>query len=304
MKMLPASLLTLFAIALPTSAAEGLASILGEESKVSQIGTGYKFTEGPVWLPVKKILVFSDIPNSVQMQWDPDEGGSKLREVEATNGNLLDLEGNLLSCQHAGRNVIRWKADGTHEVLASEYKGKKLNSPNDLAIRSDGSIWFTDPTYGLGKNKASQEIEGQNVYRLDPKSGAVTLVYGGFDMPNGIAFSPDEKRVYISDTGKVGKIRAFDIKDDNTLSEVVFELDIRCDGMCIDVKGNIYTTSRGGIHVFDKSGKKLGVIETPEHPANVCFGGATYEHLFITARTSLYSISVKIPGAKPKAAKW
>ncbi len=304
MKMLPASLLSLFAIALPTSADEGLASILGEESKVAQIGTGYKFTEGPVWLPTKKILVFSDIPNSVHMQWDPDEGDSKLREVEATNGNLLDLEGNLLSCQHAGRNVIRWKADGSHEVLASEYKGKKLNSPNDLAIRSDGSIWFTDPTYGLGRSKEKQEIDGQNVYRLDPKSGAVTLVYAGFDMPNGIAFSPDEKRVYISDTGKVGKIRAFDIKDDNTLSEVVFELDVRCDGMCIDVKGNIYTTSTGGLHVFDKSGKKLGVIKTPEHPANVCFGGVDYNYLYITARTSLYQISVKIPGAKPKAAKW
>ena len=304
MKILPASLLTLFAIALPTSADEGLAAILGKESKVAKIGTGYKFTEGPVWLPAKKTLVFSDIPNSVQMQWVPDKGDSKLRDVEATNGNLLDLDGNLLSCQHAGRNVIRWKADGTHEVLASEYKGKKFNSPNDLAIRSDGSIWFTDPTYGLGRNKDKQEIDGQNVYRLDPKSGAVTLVYAGFDMPNGIAFSPDEKRVYISDTGKVGKVRAFDIKDDNSLSEVVFELDVRCDGMCIDVKGNIYTTSSGGIHVFDKTGKKLGIIKTPENPANVCFGGLTYKDLFITARTSLYHISVKIPGAKPKSAKW
>ncbi len=302
MKRLQASLLTLFAIALPVAADDGLASILGEESKVARIGTGYKFTEGPVWLPAKKILIFSDIPNSVQMQWDPDEGDSKLRKVEATNGNLLDLDGNLLSCQHAGRNVIRWKADGTHEVLASEYKGKKLNSPNDLAIRSDGSIWFTDPTYGLGNSK--QEVDGQNVYRLDPKSGAVTMVYAGFDMPNGIAFSPDEKRVYISDTGKVGKIRAFDIKADNTLSDVVFELDVRCDGMCVDVKGNIYTTAGGGIHVFGKSGKKLGVIKTPEHPANVCFGGVAYQHLFITARTSLYRIAVKIPGAKPMAARW
>jgi gluconolactonase len=304
MKMLPASLLTLFAITFPTFADEGLAAILGEESKVAKIGTGYKFTEGPVWLAAKKALVFSDIPNSVHMQWVPGEGDRKLRDVEATNGNLLDLDGNLLSCQHAGRNVIRWKADGTHEVLASEYKGKKFNSPNDLAIRSDGSIWFTDPTYGLGRSKDKQEIDGQNVYRFDPKSGAVALVYAGFDMPNGIAFSPDEKRVYISDTGKIGKIRAFDIKDDNTLSDVVFELDVRCDGMCVDVKGNIYTTSTGGLHVFDKSGKKLGIITTPEGPANVCFGGLAYKDLFITARTSLYRVSVKIPGAKPKAAKW
>ena len=304
MKILSVSLVSFLTFALPVIADDGLDAILSKESKVAQIGTGYKFTEGPVWLPAKKILIFSDIPNSVHMQWKSGEGDSKLRKVEATNGNLLDLDGNLLSCQHAGRNVIRWKADGTHEVLASKYEGKKLNSPNDLAIRSDGSIWFTDPTYGLGRSKAKQEIEGKYVYRLDPKSGAVTLVYADFDMPNGIAFSPDEKRVYISDTGKVGKIRAFDIKGDNTLSKVVFELDIRCDGMCIDVKGNIYTTSSGGIHVFDKAGKKLGVIKTPEHPANVCFGGADYNNLFITARKSLYQVAVKIPGAKPKAAKW
>ncbi|MGJ8695581.1 MAG: SMP-30/gluconolactonase/LRE family protein [Verrucomicrobiaceae bacterium] len=304
MKMPFPALLTLLALALPASAEEGLASILRKESELTQLGTGYRFTEGPVWLPAKKILVFSDIPNRVHMQWDPDEGDSKLRDVEATNGNIVDLEGNLLSCQHAGRNVVRWKADGTHEVLASKYQGKRFNSPNDLAIRSDGSIWFTDPTYGLGGDKAGQEIDGQNVYRIDAKSGAVTLVYAGFDMPNGIVFSPDEERVYISDTGKIGKVRAFDIKEDHTLSDVIFELDVRCDGMCVDVKGNLYTTAEGGIHVFDKTGKKLGVIETPERPANVCFGAVSYDYLYITARTSLYQISLRIPGAKPKAAKW
>ena len=303
MKKLPATLLALSVFAAPAFA-DDLSSIIDPEAKVTKLGTGYKFVEGPVWLPAEKKLVFSDIPNSVHMQWSEKDGDSKLRDVEATNGNLLDLEGNLLSCQHAGRNVIRWKADGTHDVLAATFGEKKLNSPNDLAVRSDGSIWFTDPTYGLRRSGEKQEIDGQNVYRLDPKSGAVTLVYDGFDMPNGIAFSPDEKRVYISDTGKVAKVRAFDIKDDNTLSDVLFELDVRCDGMCVDVEGNIYTTAAGGLHVFDKDGKKLGVIETPEHPANVCFGGDDFKTLFITARTSLYSVPVNNAGTKPKAAKW
>ncbi|MGC6566459.1 MAG: SMP-30/gluconolactonase/LRE family protein, partial [Akkermansiaceae bacterium] len=134
--------------------------------------------------------------------------------------------------------------------------------------------------------------------------GKVSVLYKGHDMPNGIAFSPDEKRVYIADTGKVGKIRAFDVTEKGMLGEPVFEIDIRCDGMCIDTEGNIYTTSRGGIHVFDKSGKKLGVIDTPEHPANVCFGGEQYDTLFITARTGLYSVVTKAKGAKPKSAKW
>ncbi|MGC6459385.1 MAG: SMP-30/gluconolactonase/LRE family protein, partial [Akkermansiaceae bacterium] len=164
-----------------------------------------------------------------------------------------------------------------------------------------GEIWFTDPSYGL-RGKPG-EIDGKWVYRLTP-DGKVSVLYKGHDMPNGIAFSPDEKRVYIADTGKVGKIRAFDVTEKGMLGEPVFEIDIRCDGMCIDTEGNIYTTSRGGIHVFDKSGKKLGVIETPEHPANVCFGGEQYDTLFITARTGLYSVVTKAKGAKPEGVKW
>ncbi len=283
-------------------APDALASIVAPDAEATQLGTGMKFVEGPVWIPSEKKLVFSDIPSEAHMQWTAADGVTKLRDVEATNGNLLDLDGNLLSCQHGGRNVVRWQADGTPKVLGDSWDGKKFHSPNDLAVRSDGSIWFTDPSYGLKDRKA--EIVGKNVYRLDPASGKVTMVYAGFDMPNGIAFSPDESRVYISDTGKVGKVRAFDIRDDNSLSDPVFELDVRCDGLCVDIEGNIYTTAAGGLHVFDKSGRKLGVIKTPEHPANVCFGGDDFKTLFITARTSLYSIPAKIPGTKPKAAKW
>lgn len=292
----------LLAAALTSSAHADLSAIVDPDAKVEKLGGDMKFTEGPVWIPSKKMVVFSDIPNSVQMQWTKEGGLKEFRKVEQSNGNLLDLDGNLLSCQHAGRNVIRTGADGSVTVLASQFEGKKLNSPNDLAIRSDGTIWFTDPSYGLRGQPG--EIDGKWVYRLDPSDGSMEVVYKGHDMPNGIAFSPDETRVYIADTGKVGKIRAFEVVKDGMLGDPLFEIDIRCDGMCIDTEGNIYTTSAGGIHVFDRDGKKLGVIETPEHPANVCFGGEGYDTLFITARTSLYAVKTKAKGAKPKGAKW
>lgn len=273
------------------------ASLVAQDAQVKTLGTGMKFTEGPVWIPNKSMVVFSDIPNSMLMQWTEKEGLQPFRKVEQANGNILDLQGRLLSCQHAGRNIIRTETDGTITVLANKFEGKKLNSPNDLAIKSDGSIWFTDPSYGL-RGKAG-EIPGKWVFRMDGKTQKVTVIYKGFDMPNGIAFSPDEKRVYIADTGKVGTIRAFDVKGDKLGDKPVFEIPIRCDGMCIDTKGNIYTTSKGGIHIFDKEGKKLGIINTPEHPANVCFGGKDFDTLFITARKSLYSVKTLAKGALP-----
>ncbi len=300
-----ALLIVLSAALLPLAFADhhgSLAKIVTLEDKLQNLGGGMKFTEGPVWIPSKKMLVFSDIPNSVQMQWTAEGGVKEYRKVEQSNGNLLDLEGNLLSCQHAGRNVIRTDAKGKITVLADKFEGKKLNSPNDLAIRSDGTIWFTDPSYGLGAKPG--EIPGKWVYRLDPKDGKVSVVFKGHDMPNGIAFSPDEKRVYIADTGKVGKILAFEVVEKGMLGDPLFEIGIRCDGMCIDTNGNLYATSGGGIHVFDKQGKKQGVIKTPQTPANVCFGGENYDTLFITARTSLYSIRTLAKGAKPKGAKW
>jgi len=283
-------------------AATAVNAPVSPSSEVEKLAGDMKFTEGPVWMPAKKILVFSDIPNSVQMQWSERNGLKRHRKVEQTNGNILDLQGRLVSCQHGGRNVARFEKDGEVTVLADSYAGKKFNSPNDLAVRSNGEIWFTDPTYGL-RGRPS-EIDGKWVYRIESEGAAVEVVYKGFDMPNGIAFSPDEKRVYISDSGKVGKIRAFEVVDKGLLGEPILEIDIRCDGMCVDAEGNIYTTSRGGIHVFDKDGKKLGLIATPEQPANVCFGGENYDTLFITARTGLYSVKTNAKGAKPKGARW
>jgi len=255
-----------------------------------------KFTEGPVWIPKEDKVIFSDIPNSMLMQWSAKDGLKPFRKVEQANGNLLDANGLMLTCQHAGRNVIRTEADGSITVLADKYDGKKFNSPNDLAVHSDGSIWFTDPSYGLRGKKG--EIDGKWVYRLDPKTKAVSVIYQDFDMPNGIAFSPDQKHVYITDSGKIAKIRAFKVTGETIDQQPVFEIDIRCDGMCIDTDGNIYTTSAGGIHVFDKAGKKIGLIEVAETPANVCFGGKDYDTLYITARKSLYSVKTKKEGAQ------
>ena len=285
-------------LALPALAQESNpAGIIAPNTEVKLLGTDMKFTEGPVWLPKKEMVVFSDIPNSMLMQWTEKGGLKPFRKVENTNGNILDLQGRLLSCQHSGRNIIRTETDGSITVLADKFEGKKLNSPNDLTVKSDGSIWFTDPSYGL-RGKAG-EIPGKWVYRLDVKSKKVTVIYKGFDMPNGIAFSPDESRVYIADTGKDGVIRAFDVLENTIGNKPAFEIPIRCDGMCIDTKGNIYTTSKGGVHLFNKDGKKLGIIATPEHPANVCFGGKDFDTLFITARKSLYSVKTLATGALP-----
>lgn len=296
--------LALFLLTLQVASAEvpKMSEIHDPAEKVVQLATDMKFTEGPVWIPSEKKVIWSDIPNSAQMEWSEAGGFKKFRDVEQSNGNLLDLDGRILSCQHAGRNVIRTEKDGTITVLASEFDGMKLNSPNDLCIHSDGTIYFTDPSYGLKGKKG--EIEGKWVYRLDT-DGKVSVIYKGFDMPNGIAFSPDEKVLYIADTGKVGTVRAFRApKAGEMLGDPTFELQVRCDGMCVDVKGNIYLTSEGGIHVHTGDGRRIGIIKTAEKPANVCFGGPNYDTLFITARKSLYSVKVLNQGAKPSTAKW
>jgi len=290
--VLPLFFGSLFAQVLPPE-------LIAPDAEVKQLADGMKFTEGPVWLPTKKILVFSDIPNSKLMQWSEEGGLSVFRESEQANGNLLDLEGRLLSCQHFGRNVIRTQADGRIKVLADRFEGKRFNSPNDIAVKSDGSLWFTDPSYGLKGRKA--EIDGKWVYRLDPKTKAITVVSKHFDMPNGIVFSPDEKRLYVADTGSLGIILVFDVLGDRLSDEPAFKIDIRSDGMCVDVKGNIYTTSKGGVHVFKGDGTKLGVIAMKAHPANVCFGGDDFKTLFITARQRLFSVDMNLAGFKPSA---
>jgi gluconolactonase len=270
--------------------------IIAADAKVEQLATGMKFTEGPVWLGEKNTVVFSDIPNSMLMQWSEEDGLKPYRKSENSNGNILDTKGRLLTCQHSGRNIVAEDKDGKITVLVEKHDGGKFNSPNDLAEHKDGSIWFTDPSYGLKNNPG--DYPGRWVFRLDVATGKTSVIYKDFDMPNGIAFSPDFGTVYIADTGNVGIIRAFAVKGESIEQKPLFEIPIRCDGMCIDTDGNIYTTSKAGIHVFDKTGKKLGVIATPEDPANVCFGGKDSDTLFITARTSLYSVKTLKKGIR------
>lgn len=270
-------------------------SIVAPGVKVEKLAGGMRFTEGPVWLPKEKMLVFSDIPNSILMQWTEKDGLKVYRKDANPNGNVLDAEGRLVTCQQGAGSIIRTNKDGQTTILTDKFEGKRFNSPNDLAIHKDGSIWFTDPSYGLGNRPA--EISGKWVFRLDPKSNELTVISKDFDMPNGIVFSPDFKRVYIADTGKLGTIRAYDLKDKTISEKHVLEMPIRSDGMCVDTEGNIYTTSRGGVHIFKPDGTKLGIIPTPEWPSNACFGGADNSTLYITARTSVYAIKTKTKGA-------
>lgn len=287
-------------------------SLIEEGAKVQKLADGMQFTEGPVWLPKEKKLVFSDIPNSKLMQWSKEGGLSVFRQSENANGNILDLQGRIISCQHGARNVIRIESDGSTTVLADKFEGKRFNSPNDVAVRSDGTLWFTDPPWGLTE---PHEIPGHWVFKLDPKTNSIEVVHKDLAMPNGIVFSPDETRIYIADTGGnerhpdpafhqlPASIQCYEVSPEGTLGKKLFQIDAGSDGMAVDVLGNLYTTTGGKVHIYNADGKLLEQIDVPEGPANVCFGDDDYKTLFITARTSLYSIRVKHPGAIAKAAE-
>ena len=288
-------------------------SLVQPGATVKKLGSGMKFTEGPVWLPRDKKLVFSDIPNSKLMQWSESNGLSVYRESEQANGNILDLQGRIISCQHAARNVIRIEDNGSITVLATKFDGKRFNSPNDIAVRSDGTLFFTDPPWGL---RGKHEIQGHWVFKLDPKTGKVDALIKDLAMPNGIVFSPDESRLYVADTGghrrhpdqsywkKPAGVHCYEVDKNGNVGKKLFTIDAGSDGMAVDVNGNLYTTHRGKVHIYTPDGKEIEQIAVPEGPANVCFGGDDFKTLFITARTSLYSLRMKIPGAKPKGAKW
>lgn len=304
---LSALLFSLFVL-IPFTA--GSESVVEEGAKVKKLAEGMKFTEGPVWLPKENCLVFSDIPNSKLMKWSEKDGLSIYRQSEQANGNILDLNGNIISCQHAARNLIRIETDGKITVLADKFDGKRFNSPNDVAVRSDGTLWFTDPPWGLTGEK---EIPGHWVYKLDPKTGKVEVLIKDLCMPNGIVFSPNEDRLYVADTGGhqshpdpkfhqlPASIQCYEVTAEGKLGKKLFHIDSGSDGMTVDVKGNVYATHAGKIYVYDADGKELEQIPVPEGPANACFGGEDFKTLFITARTGLYSIRMKNAGAKPKA---
>ena len=311
-KLFLATFGAVLAVMVSSALAEETESLIATGEKVRKLAGNMTFTEGPAWIPAKKLLVFSDIPSSKLMQWREGDGLSVFRPSEHSNGNILDLEGRLISCQHSARNLVRTENDGSITVLADKFDGKRFNSPNDVAVRSDGTLWFTDPPWGL---TGPAELPGHWVFKLDPKTGKVEPVVKDLAMPNGINFSPDESRIYIADTGGHDRhpdpafhklpagVHCYEVSKDGQVGKQLFTIKEGSDGMTVDVKGNLYTT-HGGVTIYNADGKLLEKIEVPEGPANVTFGGDDYKTLFITARTSLYSIRMKNAGAKPVGAKW
>jgi len=291
-------LLVILGAAMPTFAAD---DELVAEPSVRKLATGMKFVEGPVWTSAQGgYLVFSDIPADELKKWTQAGGVTTFRTPSHnSNGNTRDREGRLVSCEHGSRRVTRTETDGAITVLAERFEGKKLNSPNDIVVKSDQTIFFTDPTYGINA-KTQQELGGQFVFRLNPETKELVAVVKDFVQPNGLCFSPDEKRLYIADSGDPRHIRVFDVRPDNTLtnSRVFCTIDRGVpDGIRCDAAGNIWSSAGDGIQIFNPEGKLIHRIPVPESPANLAFGGEDNKTLFITARTSLYTIRTKVAGA-------
>ncbi len=276
--------------------------VVASGAKLEKLATGMKFTEGPVWVASKAggFLVFSDIPSNELKKWTAKDGLTTFRKPSFNaNGNTVDRQGRLVSCEHSGRRVSRLEADGTLQTLVDRFGDKKFNSPNDAAVKSDGTIWFTDPDYGLGGKP--HDYEGCFVFRFDPKAKALTVLAKDFDKPNGICLSPDEKKLYVADSGTPRHIRVFDVQRDGSVTGgmVFCQIDKGVpDGICCDADGRVWSSAGDGVHIFAADGKLIGKILVPESPANLCFGGKDGKTLFITARTALYAIPLLVKGAK------
>lgn len=286
---------------------ERLLDLLPAGPTVDRVATGFGFTEGPVWDPVTGSLTFSDIPGDALHTWSPEAGVAVLRRPSGfANGNTRDRQGRLVTCEHGTRTVSRTEPDGTRVALASRFEGKALNSPNDVVVAADGTIWFTDPTYGRMPGigvVAESELDVRAVYRITP-DGALHQEPAArdFAQPNGLALSLDGRTLYVDDTDG-GHIRRFEIGAHGALTggdvwcELVGGGDGAPDGMRLDERGNVWCTGPGGVHVIDPAGRTLGVLQAPEAPANLTWGGADRRDLFLTARTSLYRVRTTVAGA-------
>ena len=271
--------------------------IVAPDAKLERLATDLQFTEGPVWVAAQGgCLVFSDIPADELKKWTAKDGVATFRKPSYNaNGNTVDRQGRLVTCEHSGRRVSILEKDGTLQTVVDRHDGKKFNSPNDVAVKSDGTIWFTDPDYGLGGKP--HDYEGCFVFRFDPKAKTLFVLAKDFDKPNGIAFSPDEKKLYLADSGKPHHIRVFEVQADSALKGgAVFCLIDKGvpDGIRCDAAGRVWSSAGDGVHIFAPDGKLIGKILVPETPANLCFGGTEGKTLFITARKSLYSIPVLV----------
>ncbi|MGJ4857761.1 SMP-30/gluconolactonase/LRE family protein [Labrys sp. La1] len=283
-------------------------------SQLDKLYTGTRWAEGPAYFPAGKYLIWSDIPNNRLMRYDETDGSVSVYDHDSRNqnGHTVDREGRLIACEHRGRCVSRIEHDGSRTILADKYEGKRLNSPNDAVVKSDGSIWFTDPTYGIDSeyegDAAPSEIGASYVYRLPARGGKLQAVATDFVKPNGLAFSPDESRLYIVDTGATHvengprHIRVFDVSEDgSTLSGgKVFATSPAglFDGLRVDIHGNVWTSSGEGVICYAPDGTLIGKVLIPEVVANVEFGGPKRNRLYICGTTSLYAVFLNTQGAK------
>ncbi|MFE1312016.1 SMP-30/gluconolactonase/LRE family protein [Streptomyces sp. NPDC058755] len=278
------------------------------DSKLEVLFEGCRWAEGPVYVPAGRYLVWSDIPNDRLLRWDETTGKVGVFRSPAghPNGNTLDNQGRLITCEQGNRRVTRTEHDGSVTVIADRFQGQRLNSPNDAAVRSDGSIWFSDPDFGIitdyEGHRAESEIGACNVYRVDPGTGEVRLAADGFRGPNGLVFSPDERRLYVSDS-RANHIRVFDVQGDGTLTggEVFAECGIgNFDNIRFDDAGRLWAAAMdGGVHCYDPDGTLLGRLLVPDSVANIRFGGAKRNRMFIAADTALYSLVMSVTGTPP-----
>ena len=283
-----------------------LHDLISQATEVEQLGTGFGWTEGPVWSP-EGYLLFSDMPGDVIRRWDESGGIQEWRRPSSmSNGLTYDAELRLIGCEHATSRVTRTERDGTLTAIASHYEGKELNSPNDIVVKSDGSIYFTDPPYGrmayYGVER-EQELDMQGVYRIAPEGGEPTLLVDDFDGPNGLAFSPDESLLYIGDSERM-QIRVFDAKPDGTLDggHVFFpqpgSRQDAADGIKVDERGNLYAGMPDGIWVISPEAEHLGTIEVSECVTNLNWGDRDWSTLYITAGHSLCRVRTQTRGAR------
>jgi gluconolactonase len=275
---------------------------------VDKLYTGCRWAEGTVYFPAGRYLLWSDIPNNRMLRYDETDGRvSVFRQPSGnSNGNTVDRQGRLVTCEHSGRRVSRTEHDGSITTIADRWQGKRLNSPNDVVVKSDGSIWFTDPTYGIDSDyegdKAESEIGKSQVYRVDPSSGEVEAVITDMIQPNGLAFSPDETKLYVSDTGRTDNpihMRVFDVDGGKVSNGRPFA---NCtagsfDGFRLDTEGRIWASAADGIHCYDPDGTLIGKIKVPEVTANCVFGDIKRNCLYIAGTTSLYMVRLMVNGA-------
>ncbi len=284
-----------------------LEAVVDPGVRIERLAAGFDFTEGPIWHPQGQHLIFSDMPGDHMRRWRAGEGVTTFRKPSnMANGNAYDRAGRIVTCEHATSRVTRTGPDGRIEVLATHWQGQELNSPNDVVVKADGAIYFTDPTFGrmeyYGRPR-EPELAFRGVYRLDPETRALTLLADDFGQPNGLCFDLEERRLFVNDTERA-HIRVFEVEADGTLgssrvwAEPEGEGPGAPDGMKIDSAGNLFCTGPGGIHVFAPDAGCLGVIRLAEVPANFTWGDADLRSLFVCASTSLYRVRLQVPGRR------